>query len=237
MSNGIYIGMTAASAQAQRLDLVSDNLANVETPGFKKQTATFETFVDEKNAATDKVLTRTRGTGVDMRPGVIETTGAPLDVIPSEGAFMGVLQQDGTTAYTRAGRLNVGSDGVLRAANLPVLTQGGAPILVPPGQTPQISPSGEVRIGNNIIGTLARFNLADGDVERVGTQLVIPREQESVKPSIAPFQVGALERSNASAVDSAVELVRVQRQFNHAMQAVETYRKLDDSAVEVGRVR
>ncbi len=237
MSNGIYVGMTAASAQSQRLELVSDNLANVDTPGFKKQTATFEAFVDDKNAASDKVLTRVRGTGVDMAPGIIESTGAPLDVVPTEGAYMGVLQGDGSVGYTRAGRLAVGSDGVLRAANLPVLTKGGSPILIPPGQTPQISPAGDVRVGNNILGTLAQFNLTSRDVNRVGTQVVVPRDEQAVEPANAAFQVGAIERSNASAVDSAVELVRVQRQFNHAMQAVETYRKLDDSAVEVGRVR
>ena len=237
MSNGIYVGMTAASAQARRLDMVSDNLANVDTPGFKKQTAAFEAFVDDKSPDNDKILARIRGTGVDVQAGIVETTGAPLDVLPQEGAYLGVLQPDGTTAYTRAGRLTVGSDGVLRAANHPVLNQGGGPILVPPGQTPQVSTTGDVRVGEKILGTLARFSLPNGDVDRVGTQLLVPRQPEAATTSQAAFQIGAIERSNASAVDSAVDLVRVQRHFNHAMQAVETYRKMDDAAIGIGRSR
>ncbi len=237
MSHGIYVGMTAASAQARRLELVSDNLANVDTPGFKKQTATFESFVDEKNAASDKVLTRMRGTGVDMGAGVVENTGEPLDVLPQDGAYLGVMQADGTQAYTRAGRLSVTSDGILRAAGLPVMTQGGGPVVVPPGMSPTVNQNGDVRIGDKTVGTLARFQIPTTDVERVGSQLVTPRDKELVQSSNAAFQLGAIERSNASAVDAAVELVQVQRHFNHAMQAVDTYRKLDDRAIEVGRSR
>lgn len=240
MSSGIYIGMSAASARNRRLDAVADSLANVNTPGFKAARSTFEGLLAESNdnvqPGNDKVLVRTTKEGLDMSPGAVVQTHEPLDVLPENQAFLGVTLGNGELAYTRDGRLMVDGNGQLLAGGRPVVSAGGGPIFVPLHSQPTISKGGHVMVEGRAVDQLGFFRL-EGDLERVGPRLVMPREGGQAESTIVDVQTGVIEQGNVSAIDATVELVNVQRSFDHAMQAIDTYKRLDETATNVGRIR
>jgi flagellar basal-body rod protein FlgF len=231
MADGIYLGMNGAAARAEQLDAIADNLANAETPGFKASAPAFESFLTE---GTNLAQAASVGTGLDLRPGSSDPTGNPLDVYVEGSSFLGVRMADGTLAFTRDGRLRAGPDGTLLTAGLPVVDVSGAPISVPPGAVPEVLPDGRVMVGNEEIARLGQYELdRTPPPERLGPSLI----SGSGVPSRAGFRVGEVERGNVSALSTAVELVTAQRHFESAMQAVQTYKRLDDRANEIGRVR
>ena len=237
MANGIYIGMAAASAQARALDVVADNLANSSTPGFKAGRITFRQAMaaqpDALGALADKVQTAVTSSGVDLRPGAIENTENPLDVLPRDGAFLAVRAPDGSTAYTRDGRLSVALDGVLLASGRPVLNEGGNPILVPPQSSPRISNDGVVHVGDLAAGRLATARLSR-DIQRLGNGMVTT-SPENVTPTEPRLTTGVIERGNEPAMQSVIKMMQAQRSFTNAMQVIDTYKGLDQRTSNIGR--
>lgn len=236
MADGIYIGMSGAMARASQLDAIADNLANVETVGFKGMRPAFSSFMGP-GPGSDKVLTAAVGTTVDLSPGVTETTDSPTDVVPEGDLMLGVSTKGGKVAYTRNGHLEVGADGVLQIAGMPVIGQGGVPIAVPEGGDVLVEPNGEVKSGKQVIGKLSLFQI-QGPMDRVGPSLLTTGTGgTATEVPEGQFAVGELEKGNVSALSSAVDLIGAQRHYEMAIQAIQTYRQLDQKAVEVGRIR
>ena len=175
-------------------------------------------------------------TGTDMSRGLVRTTGNPLDLIPEGDAFLTVRTASGS-AYTRNGRLTVSPDGFLTAGGRLVMGNSGNPIQVPPGSQPRINERGTVMVDQSEIDGLAMVTL-QGSVAHLGPSLYGPGPGGAVVP--APelgVQVGQLEMGNSTALDATVQMIGAQRQFETAMQAIQTYRRLDDRALEVGKSR
>ena len=227
--------MSAAVARAAQLDSIADNLANAETPGFKATRPSFRAFLPP--GPTDKVLAGAVSTGVDMRPGPTSTTDNPLDVLPEGDAYLGVRLSSGQLAYTRNGHLERGPNGELLAAGLPVLGLSGDAVSVPPGADPRIESNGNVVVGNTVVDTLALFQ-AQGPMDKIAPALLQPAAGSTMSPAAdSSVRVGELEMGNVSALDSTVQMINAQRQFDMAMQAIRTYRRMDDRATQVGLVK
>lgn len=242
MAHGIYIGMTGAAARARQLDQIADNLANAQTPGFKATQAAFESFVPSGRPGVvnrdDYAATATVRGGVDMRPGTVQVTGRPLDVLPKDNRFLGVLTDSGELAYTRDGRMQVASDGTLMTAGRPVVDEGGSPIIVPEGAVPQVGADGRLTAfgGRVFLGRLGLFAL-QGGVDKVGPSTVVPAQDGAVEQVPGEVDAGQIELANYSTLDAAVQLVTAQRSFEQATQAIEAYRSLDEiAASKVGSV-
>ncbi len=234
MSDGFYVGMAAASARQQQLDIIADNLANVTTPGFKATRPRFETAL--RNPGEGKILSSTISGGLDMRPGAMMRTGNSLDIVPEEGTFLSVRAPSGQAMFTRNGKLSVDGDGQLLAGSHPLLDASGHTIIVPAGVTPAISPTGIVAHGSSEIGRLALYRV-EGPMHRVGGSLLDVNPGVPANLVDAKVRIGELEGSNATALGSTVDMVATQRQFEHALQAIEIYKKLTDRGNEIGRVR
>ena len=236
MADGIYVGMAAAAARAEQLESIADNLANIETPGYKASRPAFQSFLPRARATSDKVATAVVGTGADMSAGTLVNTDNPLDVVPQDDAFLTV--QTGTgPAYTRNGRLTISPDGLLVSAGRPVLGTSGRPISVPVGAAPTIKEDGTVLIDQIEVDRLAMFKM-QGNVAHVGPSLYGPGVGGAAVPAPeSGVSVGQLEMGNATALESTVQMISAQRQFETAMQAIQTYRRLDDRVLEVGKAR
>jgi flagellar basal-body rod protein FlgF len=235
----MYVGMAAAAARAEQLDSIADNLANAETPGYKASRPAFQSFLPAKGNSggpVDKVFPAAVATGTDMRPGPVITTDNPLDIVPEGESFLAVTSLTGKPAYTRNGKLNVSAEGALVADSRPVLGISGRPIMVPPGSQVSINEEGTVTAGGAFVDRLALFKM-DGNIVRVGPQLYAPGPGGTVAPTESRVSTGQLEMGNVTPLESTVQMINAQRQFETAMQAIQTYRRLDDRAVEVGRVR
>lgn len=199
LSKGIYTALSGAIAQGQRLDTIANNLANVNTPGFKRDAQLFKEYLTsyEKEPGTitvpripasiesfydmqggDKAYVDAQGTFTDFSQGSLKKTGNPLDVAIEGGAFFEVLTPQGVR-LTRVGSFNVDADGRLVTKNgLPVLRDGGA------SQDPAtreirlksanvaIASNGEIFDGQQSVGRLSLMNVGNKDaLQKTGHSL------------------------------------------------------------------
>lgn len=235
MADGIYVSMCGAVTRAEQLEAVADNLANAQTPGFKASRPAFETFL-APGAGQDKHYPAAVATGLDLRPGPTSRTGNPLDVVPDGGAFLTVRTPGGAIAYTRDGRLTLDAARRLVSDGRLVLGRDGRTLDVPPDLVPHIDAHGVVHAGDHEVGELALVRM-EGAVDRLGSTLVTPGRGGRAVPTEAAVRSGELELGNSSALDAAIQMVTAQRAYDASMQAIQTYRQLDQRAVEVARVK
>jgi flagellar basal-body rod protein FlgF len=227
--------MAAASARATQLESVADNLANAETPGFKAARPAFESFLGS-GGTSDKILSGAVATGTDMRPGPRQQTGGPLDVAPEADLFLGVRGPNGQMAYTRNGSLAISSDGTLTAGGQQLIGRSGGPIVITDGAAPTIDDNGDVMVNGARVDGLALFKLT-GALDRVGPGMLAPGAGGGAQLVEGRLAVGELEMGNVPGVSSAVDMITAQRHFETAMQAIQTYRRMDEKATEVGHLR
>jgi flagellar basal-body rod protein FlgF len=235
MADGIYVSMCGAVARAEQLDTVADNLANAQTPGFKAARPAFEAFL-APSGAQDKLYPAAVATGFDLRPGPTATTGNPLDLVPEDGAFLTVRLPSGATAFTRDGRLTLDADRRLVCAGRLVLSREGDPIQLPPDRAARVDARGTVWAGDLEVAHLGLARL-EGAVDRVGPSLLAPGLNGRALPVEVGVRSGEIELGNATALEATIALVNAQRSYDAAMQAIQTYRQLDQRAIEVARMR
>ena len=236
MADGIYISMCGAVARSEQLDAIADNLANSQTPGFKANRPAFEAFM-APSGAQDKHYAAAVATAIDLRPGPTARSGNPLDVLPEDGAFLAIKTPGAQLAFTRDGRLTLdaGRRLVSGAGNL-VLDRLGLPIQFPPDLPPSIDSRGFVRAGDTEIAQLAVVKL-EGPVDRVAPSLLAPGQGGKAVPVDSAVRTGEIELGNAGALEATIAMVTAQRSYDSSMQAIQTYRQLDQRANELGRIR
>lgn len=232
MADGIYIGMNGAAARMAQLDAIADNLANAETPGFRAARPQFSSLVPGAPEGPSPAMVVVGQQGVDERAGAPRVTGRPLDVRVDGDAWLTVSMGEDRIAYTRDGRLDLDGDGRLLSGGHPVQGERGD-ILVPPGLEVSVASDGAIVAGGQEIDRLALARLS-GAIARVGPTLVHGAAEPVDEVRV---HAGELEGSNARALESTVELVAAQRAYDHAMQAIQTSRRMDERAVETARLR
>lgn len=230
MDRGTYAGASAGLAQLRKLDIVSNNLANVNTPGFKKQILVEETqpfadtfakyfqsvdpFVQGDHDRTPGVVNFREVT--DFSRGQIEETRNPLDAaLQNEHDFFVVQTPDGMQ-YTRAGNFTLDADGKLSTSD-GMIVQGDGGEISATGADVHINPDGSVASGKNSIGRLqvVRFDdpgtaLTPAGSTRFKLAAGVAQPQQ-VEAEIIP---GSLELANVTSVASVVDLITVNRAFD-----------------------
>jgi flagellar basal-body rod protein FlgF len=236
MADGIYISMCGAVARSEQLESIADNLANAQTPGFKASRPAFEAFM-APSGAQDKVYPAAVATAIDLRPGPSTRTGNPLDVLPDDGAFLAVRGPDGSVAYTRDGRLTLdAARRLVSGGGRLVLDRQGEAIAIPPDLTPTIDERGRVRSGEIELAHLALVRL-DGPVDRVAPTLLAPGAGGHAVQVEGTVRPGEIELGNSNPLEATIAMVTAQRAYDTSMQAIQTYRQLDQRAGELGRTR
>lgn len=240
MSDGMYIAMNGAAARERQLESIADNLANASTPGFKAEKAAFHSFLaaskDGTEPSKEQIHPMAVATALDMRPGLSVATGRALDVVPQGKSFLAVERENGEIGYTRAGSLQIDPQRRLASGGRPVMGLSGGPILVPQGVDPIIAEDGTVKAGATVLGRLALYEL-NGGIDRVASGVVAPGTGGAAVPVESKFETGAVEQSNVNAIETAVEMISAQRNYETSMQALTTYRSMDQKAIELGRTR
>ena len=255
MGKGIYVATSGSLAQLRHMEMLSNNLANARTTGFKADRLTFEetlaqnvdnpvgpspggpsgveprTGVEERN----KHYVQPRGAPVDMSPGAYVQTDNPLDVAVS-GNGMLLIETTRGTRMTKGGPLVIGRDGTLMTNNgHPVLSNKGKHIVLPPDRVPMIDADGLVHTDD---GEIAQLAIATPDLSK-GLQKD-PDGYFARLPDAAPtadVQVlqGHLEESNASPVRTMLELIDVQRTFSALRQVISASAEMDTQAARLAR--
>lgn len=253
MERGTYISASGGLMQFRKLEVVNNNLANINTPGYKRQvlvgsSQSFDETLAKSVAAGDpyaeKDHERTPGVvnidvATDFSAGPIKQTGNPLDVaLKSDKEFFVIDTPEGQQ-YTRAGNFTINDEGTLVTQDgMTVIGDGGAISINGAGAS--ISEDGSVRAGGVAVGKLQVVQFDDPSaLERAGGT------RFSLRPGAAqPQQVDAnlistsLEMSNSSAITSMLDLISANRGFQTYTRTAESIDILNQAAInQVGRPR
>lgn len=244
MNDALYIAATGMNVQQRSVDTIANNLANVNTPGFKKGRVNFEDMVYRALGAPGQVADGAQpawqGSGVGMlslvkhfAPGELRKTDMPLDVAIQGEGFIEVTALDGTPAYSRGGTLSVDKDGFLATADGHVLKPGihvGADAL-----EITIKSDGRVLVRNREGGSaseagrieLVRFADTQGLVA-LGGNLYRPSAQSgdailgrAGEDGLGGLAQGYLESSNVKLVEEMVDLMAAQRAYESSVKVIQ----------------
>jgi flagellar basal-body rod protein FlgF len=230
MENALLLGLSRQVALSRELEVVANNLANIDTTGYKTDRSIFEQYLMPLASAQDfppdsrqLAFVQDRATWHNMSPGPIRQTGSPLDVAIDGDAFL-VVQTAAGQRYTRNGALQINAAGTLvTSAGDPVLG-GGGPIQF------QNTDSG-ITIGEDGTITVREGASATSDAQRGKLQLVsfantdqLRKEGSSLfsapngvtsQPASANVRVvqGAIEQSNVSAVAEMARMIDITRTY------------------------
>ncbi len=175
MQSALYVGLSAQVALEKRLQTIANNVANVNTSGFRTDVVKFETVLS-RAGATPVAFSSPGNNIISREAGNVTETGNPLDVAVVGQGFVAFAGPNGTV-YTRDGRLQIAPNGDLQTlTGFPVVDSGGAQITVDPNGGPlSIARNGAITQDGNEVGTLGLFNIpADANLDRYGNSGVIP---------------------------------------------------------------
>jgi flagellar basal-body rod protein FlgF len=238
MDRLIYTSMTGASAAAHRQTVLSNNLANASTNGFRAEMSTFRSVPLQGDGSTTRVFSLEATAGHVETPGPVQRTGRNLDAMASGNAWFAVQGLDGTEAYTRAGSFQVTPGGQLVTnTGLAVLSDGGAPIDVPPNAEITLGADGTLTatVPGQPAAAVGRVKLATPTAEdplRRGDDGLFRTAGGDPLPNDANARLlsGALEGSNVNPVESMVGMIAAARQFETHMRLLQTAETNDKSA-------
>lgn len=234
------ISASAASgmrARMESLEMLANNLANVETGGFKADREYFSLYTGDDATAdpqTGDVLTLpvVESHWTDLAQGNLIGTGNPLDLaIDGDGLF--AVQTPSGVRYTRNGSFRIGSTGLLSTADgSPLRTQDGGTITIEPGTPVDVLPDGTVQQGGQPLGQLQLVSFDRSKMDKFGTNYFVPVDGSQGTPATGAVVQRKLEQSNVGAAESSVRLVAIMRQFEMLQKAMNIANELNRAAIE-----
>ncbi len=234
MIRGVYTAASAMLAQEAAQAAIANNLANVNTSGYKADVATFKAFSFGALTRSEngmKVPIGTLGAGsapdetvLDLTPGALQATGNNLDVALQDAREFFVVQTPAGARLTRAGAFHASANGTLvDASGFPVLGRNGKSVRLPAGLSATIDAGGNV-VGANgqVAGSLEVVRLAPGaKAEKEGGRLLRVADPAALgavdRPALVP---GSLETSNVSAVTEMVGMIAAMRAYEAASKVL-----------------
>ena len=237
MDRLIYLAMSGAKAAMQRQDVLANNLANASTTGFRAELQAFRAVPVRGDGASTRVYALESTVGYDAQAGPVRTTGRDLDVAVHGNAWLSVQALDGTEAYTRAGSLQVNSEGLLvTPSGLPVLGDGG-PITLPANAAVEIAADGTVTaaVANGRPQQAGRLKLVTSEAPLLRGEdgLFRGADGDLTADPAARVQSGALEGSNVSPVETMVAMISAARQFEQQMKMLQTSEQKEQAAAKL----
>lgn len=260
MFKSLNTAATGMIAQQSNMDVLANNIANVNTTGFKKSRAEFEDLMyntqkDPGQASGLNSITptgvqtglgvRTASTQKDFATGAALVTNNPLDVQIEGNGFFQVKTPDGEIAYTRDGAFKKSTEGKLVDKNgnslIPEITIPESAMLV------EITPAGEVRVLHNkdadpqVVGQLEVANFINpAGLKSMGKNLYQTSPASGQASTARPgtsgtgfLAQGQLETSNVNIVDEMINMITAQRAYETNSKVIQTSDQMLQTAVNV----
>jgi flagellar basal-body rod protein FlgG len=240
MLEGLYSAASGMEAQQQQFDAISNDMANVDTPGYQSTIIGFHDLLYSNGEYGSNVATgagtQAEQMGYDQSQGAIQQTGQPLDVAVNGPGYLEVRRQDGTIGMTRNGALQLNDKRQL-TTQTGMLVQ--PPITIPAGVDPSqvsIASNGTVSVGKQTLGKLSLVDVpapnglvADGD--SVFSATAASGAIRAAKGT--SVQQGALEGSNVNMGDEMGKMMDAQQQYAMGSQAIQYQAQMLQIANEI----
>lgn len=246
MENALLVGLSRQMTLERQIDVIANNVANVNTSGYKADTSLFQEFLNS-GASEDNFLGKDRrvsyvldsGTFKDFSQGPVEQTKNPLDVAVGGDGFL-VVQTPGGERYTRDGGLQINNQGQLvTAAGNPVMGTSGPIVFQPTDHDINVSPDGTVTVleGNGrtdaIRGKLRLVSFTNAQqLLKEGLNLYAAGNAAAQPDLKSVVQQGFIEKSNVNAVSEMSRMVEVTRTYTQISALLQQQSDLQKSAIE-----
>lgn len=235
MAYGLYLSAAGANAQNHRLEVLSHNLANVNTPGFKPQLAVVKSrnseAVERGDVPAGSGGVDNLGGAVTISPsltqfsqGPIRQTGGVGDFAINDDKSFFVVQRGDQKLLTRAGNFNFDSSGKLvTSVGETVLSEGGGPIIVNPLLPYTVKDDGSVVQGTQRQNLMLARPKETGDLSRVGDNLYQSLTELTMVPNNERIVVGgAIEESAVKPTAAMMELIEASRVYEANVRMIQT---------------
>ena len=257
MEMSLYSAVFGALSTETRLNISANNLANVNTTGYKRDRVSFEdTFyryahdyhMDPRGDIRQKQLLpradliakpRLAMQQIDFAQGALTATGNPLDLAIQGPGFFKVSAGQGNSYYTRNGAFHRSAEGMLvNDQDMPVLG-GGGPIQLPEGRI-SVGGDGAVYVDGAQVGQVDVVTVQNPDaLMKYGANLYMPQTGATIQEGVmragtTEVAQGFLEKPNVEVVEEMVSMIETQRTFEAYQKVMSSSNELDTKAIRVG---
>ena len=245
MDRMLYVSMSGAKEAMLSQANNSNNLANANTDGFKKDFNQFRAQHMEGPGWHTRTYSLDERPATDFTPGPVKVTGRDMDVMTKENGFMAIQAPDGTEALTRSASMQLPPAGdLVDVQGNPVLNAGGEPINIPPHKSLHIGDDGAISFipadaPNNLPVLLDQLRLVSPDPQQLqkGEDGFVRYQGEDALDQ-APVRTvsGALEGSNVNTVEALTNMIELSRKYEmqvKMMSTAKTHSERSDSILKL----
>jgi flagellar basal-body rod protein FlgF len=243
MNSGIYGAISGNMAMMKQLDVIANNLANVNTPGFKRDNISFEAVMAAStlqgtDGSKDSPALTKESYSIDYTPGAVKVTDNTFDVALDGDGFFAVNTPQGK-AYTRQGNFKLDANSKLVTADGYEVLGNGAPIVINGGSV-SFDAKGKIFVEGQQTGTIDVVDFPKPyDMRKVGSALFMPNSTGAT-PQPAKNTVvwqGHLEGSNVNTIEEMVRMIETTRSSESCQKMIQNYDQMTGHAVnELGKV-
>ena len=225
MENTTFVGLSRMSAMRRQMDVLANNMANMNSTGYKGEQVLFEeylkgpTFGEKTSYVTDYAMLR------DTRVGKIEETGNSLDLAINGSGYLAVDTPQGRR-YTRDGHLRLdGNRRLVTAGGHPVLDDRGRDIVMPAGEqgAPSIATDGTITVGQQQVGKIDLVSFANQqELRNTVDGMYATSQTPTAAPATTTLQQGALEDSNVEPITEMTKMIALLRQYQNTQDMLDS---------------
>lgn len=242
MDRMLYIAMNSAQQTMQAQATNANNLANVNTTGFRQDFEQFRAMPVFGEGLPSRVYAMTERPQTDYQQGAVISTGRELDISVQGEGFIAVMGKDGREGYTRAGDLKLTETGQLvTGTGLQVMGDGG-PVAIPPSEKVEIAGDGTISVRpiggtESELAILDRIKLVKPDLQNLfkdkdGLMRMMDGGDAPIDATVK-VAAGTIEGSNVNAVGAMVKMIELQRQYEMQVKLMSTAEETSASSARL----
>jgi flagellar basal-body rod protein FlgF len=246
MENTLLVGLSRQTLLERQLDVVANNIANVNTTGYKADSSLFEEFLtsgahEDNFVGADRRVSyvQDRATFRDFSQGAADQTKNPLDLAIDGSGFL-VVQTPAGERYTRDGGLQLNNQGQLvTVAGNPVLGDSGPIVFQPTDHDINVTPDGTITVvagtstADSVRGKLRLVSFADAQkLLKEGANLYSAGEGAAQPDAKSVVRQGFIEKSNVSAVAEMSRMIEVTRAYTQISTLLQQQSDLHKTAIQ-----
>lgn len=214
MENTGYVALSYAVGLERKMEMVANNIANVDTNGYKSNHVLFNEYVVNNARHAPLSMMIDYGNYRNDAAGPIQVTGNPLDVALEGNGFLSVMTPEGER-YTRNGSFKLNLEGqIITSAGHTVMDGGGNPIIIPAGSGQlTITPEGTVLTDEGEVGAFKIVRFDNPQIMRPVGDTLYDTDQAQIIDDTTRVTQGAVEGSNVNAVTEMTNMIEVMRKY------------------------
>lgn len=229
MDNTKYVALSRQMGLWKQMDFVANNMANMNTAGYKSQDVMFRDFVlqavDAKGFGKEPVhFNEDFATLKDFSEGTMQHTGNVLDFAIKGDAFFAVETEAGEM-YTKKGQFMLDSNRmIVNNEGNPLLNENGEPFFIAPEEHEiMVSPAGDVSTENGVIGRIKLVAFEDNQMlEKVSDSMFKNERGNFIQVADATVEQGIVEKSNVNSISEMTKMIGLQRNYEYVQQMIDT---------------